>query len=176
MSTPRLDPQLAVAAARRGLARAPAHLAEGLARAVRDMPDERLDQLMRSPARRLVLEGIFWQLPKHLDRRRAARINSAIRWCVTGRPDGGADIYLLELALGECRVIRSPGGQQARATITLDGAEFVRLAAGRSNPLQAYFNGRLAVAGDIVLAVRLGSLFRLPDSGERGTRSQGQRI
>jgi alkyl sulfatase BDS1-like metallo-beta-lactamase superfamily hydrolase len=175
MSTGRLDPQLALAAARRGLARAPAQLADGFARAVRDLPAERIEQLMRTPARRVVLEAIFWQLPKRLDGRRAAGISSSIRWRVTGRPDGGADTYQLELVKGQCRVIRSPRGPEARVTITLDGTEFVRIAAGRSNPIQAYFSGRLAVSGDIMLAARLGSLFRIRDNDARGAGSQGQR-
>jgi len=175
MSAGRLHPQLGLAAARRGLARAPAHLADGFARVVRDLPDERLEQLMRSPARGVVLEGIFWQLPKHLDRERAAALSCSIRWHLTGRPDGETDIYQVELAKGHCRVIRSPRGPQARATITLDGTEFVRIAAGRSNPLQAYFNGGLTVSGDIMFAARLASLFRIPSSGARGAGSQRQR-
>jgi len=174
MSTERLDPELALAAARRSLARAPAYLAEGFARTVRDVPDGRLEQLMRSPARRVVLEGIFWQLPKRLDGQRAAGISASIRWRLTGRPDGGADIYQLELTKGECRLVRSPRGPDARVTITLDGTELVRIAAGRSNPLEAYFNGRVTVSGDIMLAARLGSLFRLRDDGARGARSQGR--
>ena len=175
MSSERLDPQLALAAARRSLACAPAQLAERFARTVRDVPDERLEQLMRTPARRVVLEGIFWQLPKRLDRKRAARISASMRWRVTGRPDGGADTYQLELAKGQCRVIRSPRGPEARVTITLDGTELVRIAAGRSNPMQAYFNGRLAVSGDIMLAARFASLLVVQARGARAGGSPDQR-
>ena len=174
MSTVRLDSQLALAAARCGLARAPALVADHLARAARDVSDKRLEQLMRGPARGMVLEGIFWQLPKRLEGKRAAGISSSIRWYVTGRPDGGADIYQLELAGGRCRVVRSPQGPHARVTITLDGTEFVRIAAGRSNPVKAYLGGRLAVSGDRMAAASLGLLFWTRDIGASGAGSQGQ--
>ncbi len=47
-------------------------------------------------------------------------------------------------------------------TITADAAEFVRLATGNSDPMNAYFKGRIKLAGDIMLAARLQALFRVP--------------
>jgi putative sterol carrier protein len=117
---------------------------------------------MRSPARRVVLDGIFWQMPQHLDRERAAGVSCSIRWRITGRSDGGVDTYQLELEDGRPRVIRGAGAHQPRVTITVDGAELLRLATGNSDPMQAYFNGRLALAGDIIFAAKLGSLFLIP--------------
>jgi putative sterol carrier protein len=38
----------------------------------------------------------------------------------------------------------------------------VRLATGTSDPVNAYFSGRVALAGDIMLAAKLRSLFRIP--------------
>src|ERR1700730_14508107 len=96
MSSLPLDPQQAIALIRRRVANAPLQLAETLARIVRDSAPQRLDQLMRTPARRVVLDAIFWQMPQHLDTRRAARMRSAIRWQITGRSDGECDVYQLE--------------------------------------------------------------------------------
>ena len=120
---------------------------------------------MRTPARRVVLEGIFRQMPQHFDRRRAAGVDATIRWCVTGRPDGGADTYELRIADGTCRVRHGANGADARLTITLDGAEFVKLATGNSDPMQAYFSRRITLAGDVMLAAKLQSLFRIPARG-----------
>jgi putative sterol carrier protein len=156
-----LDPQHALALIRRSVARAPAQLADGLAQLVRDTPPQRLEQLMRTPVRRVVLDGIFWQMPQHLDRRRAAGMRSSIRWRITGRSDGRADTYDLEVEDGRCLVTR--GSEiEPRVTITVDGAEFLRIATGNSDPMRAYFNGRLALAGDIMVAAKLVSLFRIP--------------
>jgi predicted lipid carrier protein YhbT len=143
------------------VADAPRQLADGFARVVRTAPDDRIEQFMRTPLRRVVLDGIFHQMPQHFDRKRAAGINATVRWCVTGRADGGADTYDLEITDGRCRVKR-PGSGDAGVTITLDAIEFVKLAAGNSDPMQAYFKRRIMLAGDIMLAAKLLALFRIP--------------
>jgi putative sterol carrier protein len=163
MSALRDDPEGKVAAIKRKLAHSPGQLAEGFASAVRKAPKERLEQLMRSPARRVILGAIFWQMPRHVDSQRAKGLTSTIRWKITGRPDGEADIYQLEFVDGDCRVVRgADGAEPARLTITVDGAEFVRLATGNSDPMQAYFRGRVTLAGDVMMAAKASSLFRMP--------------
>jgi putative sterol carrier protein len=138
---------------------------------MRDAPPERLDQLMRSPARRVILDTIFWQMPQFFDGRRSAGVTSSIRWCITGRPDGQADVYQLEIADGRCRLIRGDRGPEPKVTITLDGGEFLRVATGGSDPMKAYFSGRIKLAGDIMAAAKLTSLFKVP-SARPGRKSR----
>ena len=152
----------ALATIRRTVSAAPAQVADGFVRAVRNSPSERLDRLMHTPVRRVVLEAIFWQMPRYLDRKPAARINTSIRWHITGRSDGNTDVYHLVLADGRCRVIRGSEGPDPLVTITLEAAEFLRLAAGSSDPLQAYFSGRVKLAGNIMVEAKMTSLFRIP--------------
>jgi putative sterol carrier protein len=159
------DPQRALESIKRSVAEAPAQLAEGFTRVVRDAPEERIDQLMRSPARRPILDGIFWQIPKQMNRERAQGMRSSIRWCITGRADQGVDTYQLEIEDGRCRLIRGAHGPDPNLTITVDGAEFLRLVSGNSDPMTAYLKGRLKLGGDILLAAKLASLFRMPKSG-----------
>jgi putative sterol carrier protein len=170
MSALPFDAQTALTAVRRTLKSAPAELADGLASVVRGAPDERLEQLMRSPARRVILDGIFWQMPRQLDRERAAGMRSSIRWRITGRPDGRADTYELEIEDGRCKAIREPTGTAPRVTITVEGVDFLRLATGSSDPMRAYLSGRIALSGDIMAAAKLMSLFRIPTSRTAGTR------
>jgi hypothetical protein len=151
---------------------APEDLALQFAKVIRRTPPERLDAIMRTPIRRVVLEGIFWQVPRHLDRRRAAGINASIRWRITGRGDGEADIYDLVIADGRARVKRGGHEVTPRLTITVDAAEFLRVAAGSSNPVNAYFNGKLALRGDVMQAARLTMLFRIPSPGGSRTADQ----
>jgi hypothetical protein len=118
---------------------APRHLAEGFARVVRGAPEERIEQFMHTPIRRVVLDGIFWQMPQHFDGKRAAGVSATIRWCITGRVDGGADVYDLRIADSRCSV------------------------------MQAYFKRRITLAGDIMLAAKLLALFRIPARRTPGT-------
>jgi putative sterol carrier protein len=159
------DPQRALDGIKRFAADAPAQVADGLGRAVRDASPERLEQLMRSPARKPLLDGIFWQMPKQLDSKQAAGFKTSIRWCITGRTDGGVDTYQLEIEGGRARTIRGSDGGDPRLTVTMDGVEFLRLISGNSDPMQAYFKGRIQLAGDVMVAAKLAQLFRLPGPG-----------
>ena len=162
------DPQRALEQMRRLAAEAPGHLAEGFGRVVRDVPPERLEQVMRSPARKPLLDGIFWGMPKQLDTDAAVGVKTAIRWDITGRADGQVDTYLLELDNGRARTSKGTDGEPPRLTITMDGVEFLRLISGNLDPMQAYFKGRIQMAGDIMEAAKLAQLFRMPGAAGGG--------
>ena len=159
------DPQRAFEFVKQSVADAPAQLAEGFGKLMRDAPPERVDQVMRSPARKPILDAIFWQMPKQLDAKQATDVNTTIRWCITGRADGGTDTYDLHLEGGHARTSRGTDGGDPRLTITMDGSEFLRLVSGTSDPMRAYFTGRIKLAGDIMVAAKLATLFRIPGSG-----------
>ena len=170
------DPQRALGQVRRLAAGAPAQLAEGFGRLVRDVPPERLEQAMRSPARRALLDGIFWQMPRQMDREAAAGITTAIQWNISGRADDGVDTYLLIIESGRARTARGATSPPPKLTITMDGVEFLRLISGNSDPMSAYFKGRIQLAGDIMVAATMAQLFRMP-GGERpgnGARHRGR--
>ncbi len=152
---------------RRRIAGAPTQIAEGFARAVRSAPDSRLEQILRTPVRRAVLDGIFWQMPQHVSLKAVAGADATIRWRITGGPNG-TDTYELEFRDGRCRTRRGESNVEPRVTITLDAAEFIRLATGISDPMQAYFKGRLKLGGDIMFAAKLQSLFHIPGRDKSG--------
>jgi putative sterol carrier protein len=156
------DPQRAFEAAKKLAAEAPAHMADGFGRLVRDAPPDRLEQVMRSPARKPILDGIFWQMPRQLDVSEASGLTTSIRWTITGRADGETDVYLLEVNNGRSLVIRDATNSDPRLTITLDGVDFLRLVSGNLDPMKAYFKGRIKLSGDIMVAAKLATLFRMP--------------
>ncbi len=170
------DPLRALDFVKQSVADAPAQLADGFGRVMRDAPPERMEQVMRSPLRKPILDGIFWQMPKQLDAKQAAGVHTSIRWCITGRADGGVDTYQLELEGGRARIIRGTGGPDPRLTITMDAVEFLRLVSGNSDPMRAYFTGRIKLAGDIMVAAKLATLFRIPGApGTSGGRDRAPR-
>lgn len=132
------------------------------------VPDERLDQLMRTPARRVVVETIFVLMPLYLNRTRARGLNLAVRWQITapGDPDD-VDVFDLVIAERRCRTLRGGGGPAPLVTVRVESVELLRLAIGRVSPMQAYFDRRLSLSGDIMQAARLTSLFRIPDAAGR---------
>ncbi|HWF71695.1 MAG TPA: SCP2 sterol-binding domain-containing protein [Solirubrobacteraceae bacterium] len=153
-----------IAAARRGAARAPAQLGEKITRLVDQTPDDRLQRLMKSPARRMILEGVFWKMPQHLDRRRAAGVNASVLWRIAGRPNGGTDDFRLVIADGTARTARGASDVPAPPvlTLTMDGVDLLKLASGGLDPMRGYLGGRIQLAGDIMFAAKLGGMFRVP--------------
>lgn len=166
------DPQRAMDQIKRLAADAPAHLVGGFERLVRESPPQRLEQLMRSPARRALLDGIFWQMPRQVDASAAAGTNTAVKWVVTGRADGGHDVYHLLIEEGQARTERGDTAD-ARLTVTLDGVEFLKLASGNSDPMQAYFTGRIQLSGDIMVAAKMAQIFRMPGAPGAGGAENG---
>jgi hypothetical protein len=159
-----LDFGLVPSGFRRAFVGVGSQVADGVSRLVGDADGDRLEWVMRSPIRRPVLDAIFWHMPRELDRR-AAPPDATVRWRITGpanNADDAVDVYDLIFTDGSCRVARGPKGGEPRVTVTVDGAEFVRLVTGNSDALQAYFKGRLALAGDIMFAAKLVSMFRIP--------------
>jgi hypothetical protein len=160
MLTPDLDPSRPAREARRLGGQLQDELTARLGRLVGDVPEQRLRQLMRTPLRRPVLDTVFWGLPRVLAETRASDVTSRIRCHVTGRPDGNFDTYYLESTDGRWSSGRSTPAVEPELTITVDAAELLLLATGRSNPLQAYLAGNLRASGNPMLAARLTMLLR----------------
>jgi hypothetical protein len=174
MSTTAFDPQHAMKTARRRLRRAEAQAADGLAQLVDRVPDQAVDGFMRSPGGRLVVRAIFQEMPQRIDRKRAAGLDAIVRWQIQDAPGGRMDTYDLVFADGRAVLRRGhpkPDGAIAgksaaspnpRLTITVTAAELLAIATGKSDPMQAYFKKRLQLGGDIMLAAKMASLFRMP--------------
>ncbi|MFZ0384440.1 MAG: SCP2 sterol-binding domain-containing protein [Solirubrobacteraceae bacterium] len=164
------DPDRALEKLRKFAADAPAYMADGFGRVVQNAPPERLEQLMRSPARKPALDGIFWQMPKQVNADVAKDMTTTIRWRITGRPDDGVDVYQLEVDKGQVKTVKGESGEP-KLTVTMDAVEFLKLASGNLDPMQAYFKGRIELSGDIMVAAKLAQLFKLP--GGSGTAEDG---
>lgn len=157
-----IDPVLGAAAAG---AEEVANRLAGLAAAI---PDRHLEQLMRTPARRVMIETIFLIMPRYLVRSRATGLDMAIRWRVKGPVphEDEVDVYDLIIAQRRCRVTRGESEARPLVTITIEPVELLRLITGRTSPMESYLAGRLSLRGDIMQAARLTSLFRVPTGAQ----------
>ena len=159
MFTPEPDPSLPARELRRLTGLLTDELTSRLGWLVGEIPEPRLRQAMRTPLRRPVLEAVFWGLPRAMDATRASEVTSLIRCHVTGRSDGNFDAYWLQFVDGRWCSGRGAPAVEPQLTITIDAAELLLLATGRSNPLQAYLAGNLRARGNPMLAARLSMLF-----------------
>jgi hypothetical protein len=164
MEDRRLDLEALVAVVRRRAALGPVLVADRVTRMVHEAPEERLVRLMRGPARRPILEGVFWGMPQRLDARRASGVDATVLWRIGGRPDGGTDDFRLLISGGTARTARGASEDSIRPVLTMkiDGVDFLKLITGELDPVRGYLGGRIELAGDIMFAAKLGGMFRMP--------------
>ncbi|MGN6129736.1 MAG: SCP2 sterol-binding domain-containing protein, partial [Nocardioidaceae bacterium] len=134
---------------------------EQVARVLEHAKDAHLREVMTGGFRDVVLEQVFARFPEFLDRRKAAQHTLHVGFTITGRSDGGVDRYTVHVVDGVCRV--EAGGAEGRdATITLSGADFLKLVTGHLNPVMGVMRGALKVRGDVSRALLLHKIMRIP--------------
>ena len=133
--------------------------AEGLAWWVKRSADARLQAVIRSPFRSVLLWLIFRTIRQRA--RPRSRINAVVEFRITGRRDGGIDRY--RLALSEGRARRPTRAEERSAvTLELEGVAFLRLAGGTASPQRLLLARKLKLRGDLLLALELPAALRLP--------------
>ena len=123
--------------------------------------DQQLEELMASDARKEILDDIFRRMAEHVEGERARDVTTVLHWKIFDRPDGGYDHYEVVLEGGECSVSDSPSREPA-VTLKLKPADFLKLVSGSASGPTMFMTGKLKLEGDVMLASRLTSLFRIP--------------
>lgn len=131
------------------------------ARRVASLSDERLARAMRGPQRGFWLAQIFRAMPRQVDSDRARDVEAVIDYRIGGRGDGDHDEWQVVLSAGRCRATRD-AHRPATVSLTLDAAPFLKLVTGNATGPELFLTGRLEISGDIALAMRLPTLFRIP--------------
>lgn len=140
------------------------------ARAVQTASPAALGRLLRSPARKVLLDGIFWHAARQLAQSRSVNLKSTVRCYVTPEAGSEPDVYELRFEDGDCRMARGAGETRPGLTLALDDAELVRLITGQSTAAQGVFNGRIMVRGDVGrMAATLAAAFASRPQDRRHT-------
>lgn len=82
-----------------------------------------------------------------------AKINASYKFVITG-DNGGS--WILDLTKPGGAI--SKGDGEATCTVTVAASDFVDMINGKVNPQMAFMTGKLKIAGDMGLALKLGSL------------------
>ncbi len=101
------------------------------------------------------VKEFFRDLPAKLDAEAADGVEAVYQFDLSG-PEGGQ--YHLTIKDGACSV-REGVHQNPQVTLSLSGADCLGILEGRLDGMSVALSGRLRVAGDLVLAIQLKSLF-----------------
>jgi len=88
---------------------------------------------------------------------KAAGVNAVIQYHLTG--EGGGD-WVITIKDDTCKVV--PGTvEKPTVTLTADANDFHDVLLGKANGMQYFMEGRLKLAGDLNLAMKLTSFFKM---------------
>lgn len=112
--------------------------------------------------RETILDEIFRQMPERVRHDRIEGVDALLRWRLTGRADGGEDVYEITIRDGTCSMHKGDTGAPARTTLIVDPVSFVKLMAQATGPMKLVLRRRMRVRGDVAFAMRSESFFRKP--------------
>ena len=139
-----------------------------VATAVATTSAKHMRSVMEGEFRPIVLAEVFRRFPDFIDAEKAGDLQLTVGFRIGGRKDGEVDRYTVHVADGVCRVETDPPeGQQRDATLTIDGADFLRLATGQLHPVRGVLTGALKVKGDRGKALALNGVMVPPQPRQR---------
>ncbi|MCP2261804.1 SCP-2 sterol transfer family protein [Streptoalloteichus tenebrarius] len=116
----------------------------------------------RPELRARVLDEVFRRMETHFRADRAGSTRAVVHFRLTGAPgEDGYDRYEVVIEDGRCAITKGHT-RQARATITLAPAEFLRLATGVASAPVLFMTGKVRVRGDLGFAAGFLGLFDIP--------------
>lgn len=128
---------------------------------VKKSSNDRLAEVMSSPARGQILDAIFARMPTLFRPDRAGKTNAVIHWSIGDRPDGGSDTYELVIEDGTCTLSESPQ-REPKLALSLGAVDFLKVVSGNANPVMMFMTGKLKAKGDLGLAANISNLFDIP--------------
>lgn len=129
-----------------------------MARMVRSVPDDELEQGLRTNGEQIIGE-VFRRFPERLSEE-GRRAKAVIKWKI--RPKDGEDQrWFVVLESGECTTGRDLD-RKPDVTLSLRQLDFLKLVTGNANPAQMFLTRRLRIRGDLMLAARMQRFFEIP--------------
>jgi len=101
---------------------------------------------------------IFAAMPQHFVPEAAAGMNATLQLDLSG--EGGGQWHLIVAD----KQLQLKDGLAANPNMTLkmSADDFVAMINGTANPMQMFMQGKVKVSGDMALAMKLQSLFKMP--------------
>ena len=99
----------------------------------------------------MTMTELFEAMPARLNTTAAAKLNKTVQWTITGEEPG---VWAIHIADGTARLI--PGGvEKPDVTFTIKSQDWLAIAEGKLNPMNAFMMGKLKVTGDMTFALQV---------------------
>ncbi len=105
----------------------------------------------------ITVQQLMDSMPKAFKPEAAQGVNALVQYHLTG-PEGGD--WVIDIHDGTINV--KPGTTpDPKVTLTADAQDYKNVITGKMNAMQAFMQGKLKLAGDLGLAMKLPNMFRM---------------
>ena len=127
-------------------------------------PDDDLRRLVADDdVRAAAVEALLNRFPEFADDQRLAAIDGVVCFDLE-RASGPNECHTVRFAQGTVTLLAD--APRPDVTIGADVLDFVRLVTGQRNAALLYLSDRLSIAGDEMLALAVGTVFRVPGTDQ----------
>ena len=103
----------------------------------------------------MTIAELFDTMPSRFNAGAASGVTKTLQWNITGDETG---VWAFQIVNGEGRLI--PGGiEKPDVTFTTSAKDWIAIAEGRLDSMKAFMTGKLKVAGDMMLAMKVPQFF-----------------
>ena len=105
----------------------------------------------------ITVQELMDRMPKAFMPEKAEGVDTVIQYHLTGEEGGN---WIITIKDGECTV--EPGeAENPKMTLTADAQDYKDVITGKSNAMQAFMQGKLKLAGDLNMAMKLTNFFKM---------------
>ncbi len=103
------------------------------------------------------VQELMNRMPKAFMPEKAEGVDTVIQYHLTGEEGGD---WIITINDGKCTV--EPGvAQNPKMTLTADSQDYKDVITGKTNAMQAFMQGKLKLAGDLNMAMKLTNFFKM---------------
>lgn len=103
----------------------------------------------------MTIAELFETMPARFNSSAATDVTKTLQWNITGEDSG---VWAFKIVNGEGQLI--PGGvEKPDVTFTTSAKDWIAIADGRLDSMKAFMTGKLKVAGDMMLAMKVPQYF-----------------
>ena len=106
----------------------------------------------------LTVSELMGKMPGAFIPEKAQGVNSVIHFKFTGAEAGEWNVVIKD---GKVAVAQGAPASQANMTLTADSQDYVKIFTGELDGMQAFMQGRIRLAGDLNLAMKLMQMFKI---------------
>jgi putative sterol carrier protein len=105
----------------------------------------------------VTIEQLMHRMPKAFKPEVAEGVNAVIQYHLTGEEAGD---WIVRIQDGQCTVEQGVA-ENPNMTMTADSQEYKDVITGKMNGMTAFMQGKLKLAGDLNLAMKLPNYFKM---------------